>query len=71
MKYKLFGGSGLRVSELALGTMTFALGANDGVWADVAAGDVTFAAGDRIEVVAPGAVNGIGEVAITVPLLLP
>jgi hypothetical protein len=55
----------------ALGTMTFPLGVNDGVWADVAAGDVTFAAGDRIEVVAPGAVNSIADVAITVPLLLP
>lgn len=55
----------------ALGTMTFSIGSNDGVWADVAAGDVTLAAGDRIEVVAPGAVNGIADVAITVPLLLP
>ncbi len=55
----------------ALATMTFPLGVNDGVWADVAGGDVTFAAGDRIEVVSPGAVNGIADVAITVPLLLP
>jgi hypothetical protein len=55
----------------ALGTMTFAMSANDGVWADVAGGDVTFAAGDRIEIVSPGAVNGIAEMAITVPLLLP
>jgi hypothetical protein len=55
----------------ALGTMTFPLGVNDGVWADLAGGDVTFAAGDRIEVVAPGAVNSIADVAITVPLLLP
>jgi hypothetical protein len=55
----------------ALGTMTFPLGVNDGVWADVAGGDVTFAAGDRIEIVSPGAVNGIAEMAITVPLLLP
>lgn len=55
----------------ALGTMTFPLGVNDGVWADVAGGDVTLAAGDRIEIVSPGAVNGIADVAITVPLLLP
>ena len=54
-----------------LATLTFAMTANDGVWADVAGGDVTFAAGDRIEIVAPGAVNGIADVAITVPLLLP
>lgn len=54
-----------------LGTMTFAMSANDGVWADTALGDVTFAAGDRIEIVAPGAVNGIAELAITVPLVLP
>lgn len=55
----------------ALATLTFALGANDGVWADVAGADVTLAAGDRVEVVSPGAVNGIADVAITVPLLLP
>ncbi len=55
----------------ALGTMTFAMAANDGVWADVAGGDVTFAAGDRVEIVAPGAVNGIAELAITIPLVLP
>lgn len=55
----------------ALGTMTFSNGSNDGVWADVAGGDETFAAGDRLEVVAPVALNGIGGVAITVPLLLP
>jgi hypothetical protein len=54
-----------------LGTMTFAMSANDGVWADTALGDVTFAAGDRIEIVAPGAVNGIAQLAITVPLVLP
>lgn len=55
----------------ALGTMTFSIGSNDGVWADVAGSDVTLAAGDRIEIVSPGAVNGIADVAITVPLLLP
>lgn len=54
-----------------LGTMTFSIGNNDGVWADVAGSDQTFAAGDRLEVTAPPALNGIGEVAITVPLLLP
>ena len=54
-----------------LGTMTFSIGSNDGVWADVAGGDVTFAAGDRIEITAPAALNGIAEVAITFPLLLP
>lgn len=54
-----------------LGTMTFPLGVSDGVWADVAGSDVTLAAGDRIEITAPAALNGIGEVAITVPLLLP
>lgn len=55
----------------ALGTMTFSNLSNDGVWADVAGGDVTLAAGDRVEIVAPAALNGIGSVAITVPLLLP
>jgi hypothetical protein len=55
----------------ALATITFSNGSNDGVWADVAGGDVTLAAGDRIEIVSPGALNGIGGVAITVPLLLP
>lgn len=56
---------------IALGTMTFSSGSNDGVWANLAGGDVTFAAGDRLEVTAPAALNGIGGVAITVPLLLP
>lgn len=55
----------------ALGTMTFPLGVKDGVWADVAGLDVLLAATDRIEVVSPGAVNGIADVAITIPLLLP
>lgn len=55
----------------ALATMTFSNGSNDGVWADVAGGDVTLAAGDRVEIVGPAALNGIGGVAITVPLLLP
>ncbi len=55
----------------ALGTMTFVNASNDGTWADVAGSDVTLAAGDRIEIVAPGALNGIGSVAITVPLALP
>lgn len=54
-----------------LGTMSFAMGSNNGVWADVAGTDVTFAAGDRVEITAPGALNGIQEVAITVPLVLP
>ena len=55
----------------ALATATFPLGVDDAVWADVAGGDVTFVATDRIEVISPGAVNGIASVAITVPLLLP
>lgn len=54
-----------------LGTMTFVNGSNDGTWADVAGADQTFAAGDRLEVTAPAALNGIQEVALTVPLLLP
>lgn len=55
----------------ALATITFPLGVKDGVWADVAGVDVLLVATDRIEVVSPGAVNGIADVAITVPLLLP
>ncbi len=55
----------------ALATATFPLGVDDAVWADVAGGDVLLVATDRIEVISPGAVNGIAEVAITVPLLLP
>lgn len=55
----------------ALATITFPLGVKDGVWANLAGGDVLLAATDRIEVVSPGAVNGITDVAITVPLLLP
>ena len=55
----------------ALATMTFPLGVNDGVWADVAGIDQTFAAGDRVEVVAPAAINGLAQLAITVPLVLP
>ncbi|MEI9921681.1 MAG: aldo/keto reductase [Bacteroidota bacterium] len=33
MKYNLLGNTGLRVSELCLGTMTF--GGNDGIWANI------------------------------------
>ncbi len=54
-----------------LTTGTFPLGVDDAVWADVAGGDVLLVATDRIEVISPGAVNGIADVAITVPLLLP
>jgi hypothetical protein len=54
-----------------LATATFPLGVDDAVWADVAGGDVLLVATDRIEVISPGAVNGIADVAITVPLLLP
>ncbi len=54
-----------------LGTMTFVNGSSAGTWLDTAGGDVTFAAGDRVEIVAPASLNGIGEVAITVPLVLP
>lgn len=54
-----------------LGTITFPALLKDGVWADLAGADVLLAATDRIEVVSPGAVNGIADVAITVPLLLP
>lgn len=55
----------------ALATATFPLGVDDAVWADVAGADVLLVATDRIEVISPGAVNGIADVAITVPLLLP
>ncbi len=51
--------------------MTFVNGSSAGTWLDTAGGDVTFAAGDRVEIVAPASLNGIGEVAITVPLVLP
>ncbi len=54
-----------------LATMTFPNGVNDGTWADVAGSDQTLAATDRIEITAPATLNGISEVAITVPLLLP
>src|SRR6476646_4678999 len=44
MRYKKFGGTGLFVSELCLGTMTF--GGNEGIWSHI--GNLQQADADRL-----------------------